>query len=94
MRVQPFEEQATEEPGEDRNGEEKVGPAGDPVLAPGLRRGRLGSDAASRDDDVGMRMVGECRPPGVEHGGESNAGAEVLRVGGDGDQDLGGGFEQ
>jgi len=41
-----------------------------------------------------MRMVGKCRPPGVEHGGESNAGAEVLGVGGDGDQGLGGGFEQ
>ena len=48
--VQPFEEQATEEPGEDRNGEEKAEPAGDPALA-------VGRDAASRDDDVGMRMV-------------------------------------
>src|SRR5262250_2558296 len=47
--VQPFEEQATEEPGEDRNGEEKAEPAGDPVLA-------IGRDAASRDDDVGVRM--------------------------------------
>src|SRR5215472_14556990 len=85
--VQPIEEQATEEPGEDRNGEEEAGPAGDPVLA-------IGRDAASRDDDVDMRMVGECRSPGVEHGGESDAGAEVLGVGGDGDQGLGGGFEQ
>src|SRR6516225_7472428 len=41
-----------------------------------------------------MRMVGECRPPGVEHGRESDAGAEVLGVGGDGDQGLGGGSEQ
>jgi hypothetical protein len=48
--VQPFEEQATEEPGEDRNGEEKAEPAGDPALA-------IGRDAASRDDDVSMRMV-------------------------------------
>ena len=48
--VQPFEEQATEEPGEDRNGEEKAEPAGDPALA-------IGRDAAARDDDVGMRMV-------------------------------------
>ena len=43
---------------------------------------------------MGMRMVGECRSPGVEHGGEPDAGAEVLGVGGDGDQGLGGGFEQ
>ena len=48
--VQPFEEPATEEPGEDRNGKEKAEPAGDPALA-------IGRDAASRDDDVGMRMV-------------------------------------
>src|ERR1700751_1534455 len=69
--VQPFEEQATEETGEDRNGEEKAEPAGDPALGPGR-------DAASREDDVGMRMVGERRSPGVKHGRESNAGAEVL----------------
>jgi hypothetical protein len=48
--VQPFEEQATEEPGEDRNGEEKAGPAGDPVLP-------VARQAAARNDDVGMRMV-------------------------------------
>jgi hypothetical protein len=32
---QPFEEQAPEETGEDPNGEEEAGPAGDPVLAIG-----------------------------------------------------------
>ena len=41
-----------------------------------------------------MRMVGERRSPGVQHGSEPDAGAEVLGVGGDGDQGLGGGFEQ
>jgi hypothetical protein len=30
----------------------------------------------------------------VEHGGEADAGAEMLRVGGDGGQRLGGGPEQ
>ena len=30
----------------------------------------------------------------MQHGGEPNAGAEVFGVGGDGDQGLGGGFEQ
>ena len=42
----------------------------------------------------GIMSEGWCRPPGVEHGRESDAGAEVLGVGGDGDQGLGGGFEQ
>ena len=41
-----------------------------------------------------MRVLGERRSPGVEDGGESDAGTEVLGVGGNGDQGLGGGFEQ
>ena len=41
-----------------------------------------------------MRVLGHCRAPAVEHGGEPNTGAEMLGVGGDGDQGLGGGFEQ
>jgi hypothetical protein len=39
-------------------------------------------------------MMGECRAPGVEHGGEADPGSEMLGVGGDGDQCLGGGLEQ
>ncbi len=38
--------------------------------------------------------MGERRCPGVEHGGQADAGAEMLGVGGDGDQGLGGGLEQ
>ena len=41
-----------------------------------------------------MRVLGQCGSPGVQHGGEPDAGAEVLGVGRDGDQGLGGGFEQ
>ena len=41
-----------------------------------------------------MRMVRERRAPGVEHGGEADACSEMLRVGGDGDEGLGGGPEQ
>ena len=43
---------------------------------------------------MGVRMVGECRSPGVQHGGEPDARAEVLGVDRDGDQGLGGDFEQ
>ena len=39
-------------------------------------------------------MMGQRRAPGVEHGGEADARAEMLRVGGDGGQRLGGGLEQ
>ena len=54
----------------------------------------VGRDAAARYDDMGVRMMSERRSPGVEHGGKPDAGAEVLGVGRDGDQGLGGGFEQ
>jgi hypothetical protein len=48
--------------------------------------------AAAGYDDMGMRMVGQCRSPAVQHGGEPDAGAEMLGVGHDGDQGLGGAF--
>ncbi len=38
--------------------------------------------------------AGERRAPGVEHGGEADAGAQVLGIGGDGDQGPGGGLEE
>ena len=41
-----------------------------------------------------MRMVGHGRAPGVEHGGQADARAQMLRIGGDGLQRLGGGLEQ
>jgi hypothetical protein len=39
-------------------------------------------------------MMGERRTPGVEDGGESDAGAQMLRVGGDRGQRVGRGPEQ
>ena len=43
---------------------------------------------------MGVRMVGQRRSPGVEHGGEPDAGTEVLGIGGDREQRLGRGAEQ
>lgn len=63
-----------------------------------------GSRKAGRDDiqrvpsramdHVDMRMVGHCRPPGMQHGGDANARAEVLRIGRDGQHRLGRRLEQ
>ena len=39
-------------------------------------------------------MMGECGAPGVEHSGDTDAGAEVLGVGGDDLHRVGGGTEQ
>ena len=41
-----------------------------------------------------VRMVGHCRAPAVEYGGGADARAEVLGIGGDGEQRLGGRAEQ
>ena len=68
--------------------QEEAGLAGDPARP--VRR-----QAAAGNDDVDMRMMGEGRAPGVEHGAvRSDARAQMLRVGGDGGQRLGCGLEQ
>lgn len=41
-----------------------------------------------------MRMMVQVLAPGVQHGEEANLGAEVLGIGGDGAQGLGGGAEE
>src|SRR5258708_4904162 len=56
---QSFEEQAAEEAREHPHGEKEAGPAGNPALAPGLRRGRLWRQAAAPGDDMGVPMVGQ-----------------------------------
>ena len=41
-----------------------------------------------------MRVLGHCRAPAVEHGGGADASAEMLGIGGDRQQRLGGRAEQ
>ena len=84
---EPFEEEAAEQARQHAHGQEEAGLAGDPARP--VRR-----QAAAGNDDVDVRMVGQRRAPGVEHGGEADARAQMLRVGGDGGQRLGGGPEQ
>ena len=81
------EEEAAEETRQHPHGQEEAGLAGDPART--VRR-----QAAAGRDDVDVRMMGERRAPGVQHGGEADARAQMLRVGGDGGQRLGGGPEQ
>ena len=56
-----------------------------------IQRDPVRRQAAAGRDDVDVRMMGERRAPGVQHGGEADARAQV---GGDGGQGLGGGPEQ
>ena len=81
------EEEPAEETRQHAHGQEEAGLAGDPARP--VRR-----QAAAGHDDVDMRMMGQRRAPGVQHGGEADARAQMLRVGGDGGQRLGGGPEQ
>ena len=84
---EPFEKQAAEETRQNAHGEEEAGLAGDP--APAVRR-----QAAAGNDDVDMRMMGERRAPGVQHGGEADARAQMSGIGRDRGQRLGCGLEQ
>ena len=84
---EPVEEEAAEQARQHAHRQEEVSLAGDPAR-PVRRR------ASAGHDDVDVGMVGQRRAPGVEHGGEADARAQMLRIGGDGSQRLGGGPEQ
>jgi hypothetical protein len=51
---------------------------------------RPATETAAGDDDVEVGMMGQRRTPGVQHGGEADARAQMLWIGGDRDQCLGG----
>ena len=84
---EPVEEEAAEQAGEHAHRQEEAALAGDPA-------GTVRRQAAAGNDDVDVRMVGQRRAPDVQHGGEADACAQMLRIGGDGGQRLGGGPEQ
>src|SRR5216684_7673158 len=84
---QLLQEQSPEQPREHADGEEEARPAGYPTLA-------VERDPATRHDDVNVRVMRERRAPAVQHRGEADPGAEMLRVGRDGEERLGGGLEQ
>jgi hypothetical protein len=81
------EEEPAEETRQHAHGQEEAGLAGDPARS--VRR-----QAAAGNDDVDMRVMGHRRAPCVQHGGEADARAQMLRVGGDRGQRLGGGLEE
>ena len=87
QRREPFEEQPAEQAREHAHRQEEAGAASDPARA-------VGRQAAAGNDDVDMRMMGQRRAPGVQDGGEADARAQMLGVGGDRRQRLGGGPEQ
>ena len=71
--LEQFEEEAAEQAGQDEDGEEETGAAGDPAVT-------VGSDAAAGDDAVQVGVKREHLPPGMQDGEEADLGAEVFGV--------------
>ena len=81
------QEQSPEQAGEHPHRQKESRSARHPARA-------VEGDAAARHDHVHVRMMGEGRSPGVEHGGDADPGAEMLGIGRDGDHGLGRRLEQ
>ncbi|MBV8920630.1 MAG: phage integrase N-terminal SAM-like domain-containing protein [Bradyrhizobium sp.] len=62
--------------------DEEVGACGDPSCA-------VEREPATRHDHVHVRMMGERRAPGVQHGRDTDPCAEALGISGDGERRLG-----
>lgn len=84
---QPFEEQAAKQARHHPHMQEEPWATGNPTGA--VRR-----QTPAGDDHVDMGVVGQRRPPGVQHAGHADPRAEALRVGRDGRHGLGRGAEQ
>jgi hypothetical protein len=84
---QPAQEQAPEQLAEHTNRQQECRSRSDPALI-------IKGDAAAWHDHVHMRVVGERRSPGVQHGGDADPRAEVLGVGRDPQHGLGRRLEQ
>ncbi len=82
-----IEEPAPEQPPEYADGQEEPGSAGDPART-------VGSEAATGDQTVDVRMVLEGLAPGVQHRQEAEFGTEVPGIGADRRQRFRGGAEQ
>ena len=81
--LEVLEEEATKEAREHAHRQKEAGSTRDPSRA-------IGREAAARDDTVQMRMMHQGLSPRVQHGEEADLGAEMLGIGGDGAQGLGG----
>ena len=82
-----FQEAPPEQPGQHPHWQEEARAARDPLRA-------VGREPAAGHDAVHVRMVRQRRAPGVQHQRGADARAEMLRIGGDGLQHLGGHIEQ
>jgi hypothetical protein len=62
--------------------EEEVGARGDPLRV-------IEREPSARHDHMHVRVMGECRTPGVQHGGDTDPRTEALGIGGNSQRCLG-----
>lgn len=84
--AQRCEKQPAEQAGQNADGEEEPWAAGDP--------GAIGAEASPGCHGVDVRVMEQVLAPGMKEGKEADPGAEVLGIGGDGQQRLRTGVEQ
>jgi hypothetical protein len=84
---QELQEAPAEETREHAHRKEEAGPAGNPARA-------LERRPAAGHNAMEVRVVMKILPPGVEHGKEADLGPEVLGIGSDGTQRIGGRAEE
>ena len=85
-RLQVLEEQTAIEPRQNAHRKEEAWPAINPAPISG--------EAAARHEAMGVGMMHERLPPGVEDGDHPGLGTEMPGIGADAADRLGGGFEQ
>jgi hypothetical protein len=85
--LQLRQEQAAKQPREHAHRQEEARTAGNPAFA-------VGTQAAARHHAMQMRVMQQILAPGMQNGDEADLGAQVLRIGGDRAQCLGGGVKQ
>ena len=87
QRRQPFQEQSSEQPGQNPDREKEPGATGHP-------QGVARRQAPARHDHVDVRMVGQRGAPGMQDARHADADPEAAGIGGDGRHGLGRGAEQ
>jgi hypothetical protein len=85
--LQVLEKQAAEQTGQHAHRKKEMGSAGNPA-------GLVGGESAAGDDAMQMRMKDQSLPPGVKDGEKTDLGAEMLGVGRNSLQGVGGGPEE
>ena len=85
--LQGVQKQSAEELAEDLNGEKEFAAARDPAFV-------IGGQATGGDNAVEVRMEVECLSPTMQYGKEAGGHAEMLGIGGNRQEGLGGGVEE